>query len=108
MKSYTGIRTEEGTEVTVTDEKGTRPLDPRLDLRRHSPTGFSHGYSGSGPAQLALALLADVLGEEAAQKHYQSYKFKVIGRIEGDSFELSEDDIRRSVEQIEAERGRGR
>jgi len=28
---------------------------PRSDLRNHSPNGFEWGYSGSGPAQLALA-----------------------------------------------------
>jgi hypothetical protein len=30
---------------------------------RNSPTGFGWGYGGSGPAQLALALLADSLGD---------------------------------------------
>lgn len=39
---------------------GHRPELPlRLDLYDHSPTGFEWGYSGSGPAQLALAILAD-------------------------------------------------
>ena len=33
-------------------------LDPRVDLRRHSPDGFTWGYAGAGPAQLALAMLA--------------------------------------------------
>lgn len=41
-----------------------RPLEPRHDLRNHSPDGFEWGYSGSGPAQLALALAADVLGDD--------------------------------------------
>jgi hypothetical protein len=35
------------------------PLPLRCDLVNHSPTGFSWGYAGSGPAQLALAILAD-------------------------------------------------
>ena len=30
----------------------------------HSPSGFECGYSGSGPADLALALAADVIGDE--------------------------------------------
>lgn len=36
-----------------------KPLDPgpSLAVFNHSPTGFSWGYGGSGPAQLALALL---------------------------------------------------
>lgn len=37
-------------------------LPLRLDLANHSPSGFEWGYMGSGPAQLALALLADHYG----------------------------------------------
>lgn len=32
---------------------------------RHSPTGFGHGYAGSGPADLARSLLIDALGDDA-------------------------------------------
>jgi Family of unknown function (DUF6166) len=32
---------------------------------RHSPDGFSWGYTGSGPADLARCLLIDALGDEA-------------------------------------------
>jgi len=54
-------------------------LDPRLDLRNHSPTGFSWGYSGSGPAQLALALIADATGDdELALRVYQRFKARHI------------------------------
>jgi len=35
------------------------PLPLRLDIVNHSPTGFAWGYSGSGAAQLAVAILAD-------------------------------------------------
>jgi hypothetical protein len=50
-------------------------LPLHLDLRSHSPTGFAWGYSGSGPAQLALALLMDATGdEELALAHYQEFK----------------------------------
>jgi hypothetical protein len=39
-------------------------------------TGLEWGYSGSGPAQLALALAADVLGDDdKAQEIYQRLKF---------------------------------
>jgi hypothetical protein len=36
MKQYEGHRTKQGVEVTVNGA----PLNPRLDLRHHSPTGF--------------------------------------------------------------------
>lgn len=77
------------------------PLDPRFDLRRHSPDGFAWGYSGSGPAQLALALLAahfrmqfrmQVVGggldqgsmlaaDERALAIYQRFKNRVISAL---------------------------
>lgn len=58
------------------------PLNPRFDLRNHSPTGFQWGYGGSGPAQLALALLADYLkDDERAQQLYQDFKWRVIAAL---------------------------
>lgn len=36
--------------VTVLNDRSLiRGLDPRLDIRNHSPSGFAWGYSGSGP-----------------------------------------------------------
>jgi hypothetical protein len=56
-----------------------RPLNPRLDLYNHSPTGFEWGYCGSGPAQLALAILADHLADDRqALDVYQRFKWAVI------------------------------
>ncbi len=39
---------------------------PSLEICNHSPDGFAWGYSGSGPSQLALAILFDILGDVAA------------------------------------------
>jgi len=36
-----------------------------LELADHSPSGFEWGYGGSGPAQLALALLLDYTDDKA-------------------------------------------
>lgn len=72
-------------------------------LRNHSPDGFNWGYSGSGPAQLALALLihfsAYSLGEqvkkvmEFALCHYQAFKFNVIATLPQSDFELDGNEI---------------
>jgi hypothetical protein len=43
MKKYRGIRTGDGATVTVNGQ----PLNPRHDLRNHSPNGFEWGYSAS-------------------------------------------------------------
>ena len=63
--------------VTVCNGQKSAPLPLRLDLFNHSPTGFSWGYGGSGPAQLALALLADALGhDDLAVRLHQAFKFR--------------------------------
>ena len=62
-------------------EECTIELNPRLDLRNHSPTGLEWGYGGSGPAQLALALLADATGDDVyACSFYQQFKWEVVAR----------------------------
>lgn len=54
-------------------------LDPRFDLANHSPDGFQWGYPGSGPAQLALALVADATGDdELAMRTYQRFKSEIV------------------------------
>ncbi|GAF79707.1 unnamed protein product, partial [marine sediment metagenome] len=58
---YIAFRTPQGLCVLRPD---STELPPRLDLRNHSPMGFECGYLGSGPAQLALALLADVFDDQ--------------------------------------------
>jgi hypothetical protein len=110
MKTYRGIRTQHGCEVVVEEDGRTRPLDPRLDLRNHSPTGFEWGYSGSGPAQLALALAADVLGDDdRAQDVYQRLKRRLIdGLARGDGWELPAARVQAVIDAIERERGRSR
>lgn len=81
QKDYTGVRTEVGCVVKVNG----KPLDPRNDLSNHSPTGFEWGYEGSGPAQLALALLADYTGkDDVAMRFHQQFKRDAIAPLDGD------------------------
>jgi hypothetical protein len=78
------------------DGRPPRFLDPRLDLWNHSPTGFEWGYLGSGPAQLALAMLADFLADDAhATALHQEFKWDHISPIAGDEFCISGDDLER-------------
>lgn len=65
-----------GTVLRHTQE-GSTHLDPAPSqrLRNHSPDGFQWGYSGSGPAQLALAILLDYTKDpERSQRLYQTFK----------------------------------
>lgn len=84
MKTYMGTPHTEGTTgqiVHVIDVRGARLLPPRTDLANHSPDGFNWGYGGSGPAQLALALCADALQDDArARGIYQRFKFMVVAK----------------------------
>jgi hypothetical protein len=56
---------EQAGQVTIRQGEAKRALDPRFDLRKHSPSGFTWGEGDAGPAQLALALLADALQSDA-------------------------------------------
>jgi uncharacterized protein DUF6166 len=89
MKTYVGGRSLAGAEVTVDG----RPLDPRFDLKRLSPTGFEWTYEGNGPAQLALALLADHLGDDArALALYEAFMRAVVAELDN-SWELTSAEI---------------
>lgn len=71
-----------------------RRLDPgpSQKIRNHSPDGFAWGYAGSGPAQLALAiLLAAGCDKEVAQKHYQQFKAEFIAPLDRNTFRLEVD-----------------
>ena len=55
-------------------------LDPSfsLEIVNHSPDGFEWGYQGSGPAQLALAILLQNTDLETAVIFHQDFKREVI------------------------------
>lgn len=64
-----------------------RPADS-LALVRHSPTGFAWGYAGSGPAQLALAILLDhTKDEELSLTYYQLFKESFVVHF-GDTWQI--------------------
>lgn len=83
MKTYRGLKFRDFT-VVVEEDGDSRVLSPRRDLINHSPTGFAWGYGGSGPAQLALALLADLSGDdEYALANYQEFKWYFVAHLDG-------------------------
>lgn len=90
---------------TVSVTVNGRPLPMRLDLARHSPTGFEWGYAGSGPAQLALAILAWHCGsdEGRAIDLYQAFKFRVVASLPRQSWKLTRSEIESVLEQVERE-----
>lgn len=84
-------------EVYVVSDSGDEIIEElplRTDLKNHSPSGFAVGYNGSGPAQLALAILAYLYTDEEAMDAYQEFKRLVIADIESDRFRLTESVVR--------------
>ncbi len=89
MKVYEGGRSLDGAIVTVDG----KPLPPRHDLRLLSPAGFEWTYEGAGPAQLALALLADHLGDDkAALAAYERFMREVVAQLDN-AWRLTSADI---------------
>jgi uncharacterized protein (DUF2249 family) len=88
-KVYEGSRSLAGALVTVDGQ----PLPPRYDLKRLSPAGFEWTYEGAGPAQLALALLADHLGDDqAALREYERFMREVVANLDN-AWRLTSKDI---------------
>ncbi len=56
-------------------------LKESLKIRNHSPSGFGHGYGGSGPAQLALAICLKLYPIEVAKAVYQQFKWEYIATL---------------------------
>ena len=70
--------------MRIVEHGDARGLPHRLDLANHS-AGFEWGYGGSGPSQLALAILADALDHDnLAQKLHQQFKWRVIAPLPRD------------------------
>lgn len=60
-----------------------------LDQVNHSPDGFEWGYHGSGPSQLAFALLFHRTGnKKVSLQYYQAFKREIIANIKEDTWEL--------------------
>lgn len=64
-----------------------KQLDPTESqaYRNHSPDGFAWGYGGSGPAQLALAIMLELTGKS---EDYQEFKWKIIAELPQEDFEM--------------------
>ena len=99
MKRYTGRRIGHTIDVMVDGA----PLAPRLDLWNHSAE-FEWRCPGEGPAQLALALLADCLGDdEEALSWHEDYTAAVVAGLPYAGWSLTEEEIRDTIAAMENE-----
>jgi hypothetical protein len=92
-------RGEPGGKVKVILPSGrSRPL---RHILLDSPTGFAWGYEGSGPADLAMSLLCDVLGERPSKRqliygqfkaypHHQDFERQIVAKWNlSDGFQIN-------------------
>jgi hypothetical protein len=75
-------------------------LAVRLDLRNHSPDGFEWGYNGSGPTQLALAILAHEYGDKVAQEYYLDFRRNVVAKLHKPSWTMTAGYVGREMARI--------
>ena len=87
-----------GEECTVSVDG--EPLDFRYDLLSASRSGFEWGYGGSGPAQLAVALLAHAFDGDIACDHYQRFKRDVVANLPEKGWTLHAADLDAWYEEV--------
>ena len=81
MKTYEGKRTIDGLVVTVDG----RPLAEHYEVKRFTKFGFEWTYEGDSPRQLALAILADYLGDNArAIRLSEPFMKQVVANLDND------------------------
>ena len=85
-------------DVEIDQDDGSVGVHKLRHVDVHSPTGFEYGYAGSGPADLALSILADYFSEDATGKeirevpigaeppecwkHHQGFKSAMIATLD--------------------------
>ncbi len=99
MKRYVGERTMDGIQVTVDGA----PLRERTDIVALTDTGFEWTYEGSSPTQLALALLADHLGDDTKALALHEAFMRVVVANFGNEWEMTGDDIDAALAAISSE-----
>lgn len=97
MKTYEGKRTIDGLRVTVDG----KPLGEHYDVKRFTTYGFEWTYEGESPRQLALAILADYLGDNArAIRLSEPFMKRVVANLDND-WTLKSGEIDSALKSIE-------
>ena len=98
-KTYAGSRTIDGVVVTVDG----KPLNERCDIKAFASMGFEWTYIGKEPRQLALALLADHLGDDQrALALSENFMTQVVADLDND-WHLTSDDLDQALNAMSAE-----
>lgn len=108
MKIYFGRRDASGA-ITVGVAEDDQTVRDLRHVEAHSPDGFEWGYGGSGPADLALSILADYfeglwepeldhdkfanMVRIRSWAYHQSFKRDFIETAKPKGWEISEEDV---------------
>ena len=96
MKRFRGRKTPVGCIVELDNEGYITQLSPEKSLQivNHNPDDFQWGHWGSGPAQLAAAILYEVTEDlNRSRQYYQFFKHDHVGKWHGDTFTISETEV---------------
>ena len=85
---FVGKRTAHGCLVYYTECGKNIQLPLCIGEVNHSPDGFEWGYGGSGPSQLAYAILHQYSGTMTASVYYQDFKRDFIQNIHSDEWTI--------------------
>ncbi len=97
MKVYEGRRSIDGLVVTVDG----RPLPEHYEVKRFTRFGFEWTYEGDSPQQLALAVLADFLGDNVrAIQLSRPFMREVVANLDND-WRLTGSEIEDAVRKLE-------
>jgi Family of unknown function (DUF6166) len=98
MKVYQGKRTIDGLVVTVDG----RPLSEHYEVKRFTRYGFEWTYEGDSPQQLALAILADHLGDkDEAIRLSEPFMKAVVANLDND-WRLSGAEVEAALRELES------
>ncbi len=89
MKRFSGDRTIDGVKAWVNGQ----PLDQRLDIHRYTANGYEWSYEGDEPRQLALAILAEHLGDATAAKPLVEPFMKAVVANFDNEWEMTSADV---------------
>ena len=97
MKTYSGDRTIDGIVVTVDGQL----LDERYDIKQFTHLGFEWTYVGASPQQLALAILADHLGDDVkALEFCKRFTIAIIAELDN-TWNLTSPEIDQALAELE-------
>ncbi len=88
----------DGGDIYCKRDRGIRTTNVHHAIVYHSPDGFEWGYGGSGPAELALNILAMFVDHDTAFKLHQEFKWKFIASMPQEGGTIKRADIEEWIE----------